>query len=189
MKSTRQGKRIRKGVIIRPHPLLTSFVILLLGGEGSKQKNLFYMKKKLPKKFITKPPQAEAIEVRQSPSIPRWIPEIRVPAISLVPGKEVLVGFVCGCLVVGIGFSTLHLFDRVKDYQHVLEEKQILIQQKTYWQSVTRQFPNYRDAHFRLGVLEYQEGKKAEAKTEIAKALDLDPSFTEARDFLQKINQ
>src|SRR5689334_11263394 len=106
-------------------------------------------KKKIPRKFISKP---KVIEVEKSPRITRSIPEIRLPTISLVPAKELLVGFVCGCLVVGIVFSVMRLVEKVNAYQAVIQEKKSFVQQKTYWLSVTKQFPSYRDAHFRLGV-------------------------------------
>lgn len=146
-------------------------------------------KKKLPRKFISKPKVIEAKEVKKSPSISRSIPEIHFPAITLVPAKELMVGFVCGCLVVGIVFSSMRLLEKLNEYQRVLQEKKVFVQQKTYWESVTRQFPLYRDAHFRLGVLSYQEGKVNEANTEIAKALQIDPTFTEARLLAERIRR
>ncbi len=143
-------------------------------------------KKKIPQKFTSKP---KILEVNKSPSIFRSIPDIRFPAITVVPAKELVIGFVCGCLVVGIVFSSMRLMEKMKQYELVLQEKKQFVQQKSYWQSVTHQFPNYRDAHFRLGVLAYQEGNKNKAKEEITKALEIDPSFTEAKLFAEKIDR
>lgn len=148
----------------------------------AKAKRTFYKKKP------TLPPQAIATPFK-FPSISRIIPAVRIPAISLVPEKELIVGFICGCLVVGIFFSSVRLVNAYHEYQAVLGEKKELLKQKSYWQSITRQFPQYRDAHFRLGVLTYQEGRKKEAREEALKALELDPSFTEARMFLEKIGK
>ena len=142
------------------------------------------MKKKLPRKFIAK---AKIVEISKSPSIFRRIAAVRLPTIPLIPEKELIVGFACGCLIVGIAVSAFKLQESVKEYELVLGERKSFAQQKTYWESVTRQFPSYRDAHFRAGVLAFQEGRKQAARTEVIKALELDPSFTEARVFLQKI--
>jgi len=140
--------------------------------------------KKKPQKFIQK---AEVIEVAQSPSIFRRITELRLPQVRVIPEKELIVGFVCGCMVVGIGFSSLRFVDSVKAYNAVLDEKQTLLKQKSYWQSVVTQFPDYRDAHFRLGVLLYQEGDRQQARVEVKKALQLDPLFVQGREFLARI--
>lgn len=148
----------------------------------AKTKRTFYKKKPtFPPQAVTKP--------FKFPSISRLIPAVTLPSVRILPEKELLVGFICGCLVVGIFFSSVRLAHAYQEYQAVLGQKRELLKQKSYWQSVTKQFPQYRDAHFRLGVLAYQEGRKKEARKEALKALELDPSFTEARMFLEKIGK
>jgi len=146
------------------------------------KKRTFY-KKKLPP-----PPQVVAKPLK-FPSISRLIPAISFPSVRLVPEKELIVGFICGCLVVGIFFSSVRLVEAFEKYTAVLGEKKLLLQQKNYWQEVVANYPSYRDAHFRLGVLAYQEGRRDEAVLEAEKALELDPSFIEARMFLEKIEK
>lgn len=146
------------------------------------KKRTFYKKKAISQ------PQVVAKPLK-SPSISRIIPAISLPQVRLVPEKELLVGFICGCLVVGIFFSSVRLVNVVEEYNAVLGEKKLLLQQKSYWMDVVNKHPSYRDAHFRLGVLSYQEGRKEEARMEAEKALELDPSFIEARMFLEKIEK
>lgn len=144
------------------------------------------MAAKRPKKFIKRP---KVVEIVKSPSISRRIPDLRLPALTAVLEKELLVGFACGCLVVAIFFSGLRAYNLLQAYKGVLQEKKALLQQKSYWQGITEKYPSYRDAHLRLGVLAYQEGNHVEARNEATKALDLDPSFAEARIFLEKVGK
>ena len=89
----------------------------------------------------------------------------------------------------GIFFSSVRLFEDFEKYTAVLGEKKLLLQQKSYWQDVVTKYPSYRDAHFRLGVLAYQEGRRDVALLEAEKAVELDPTFVEARMFLEKIGK
>jgi hypothetical protein len=148
----------------------------------AKSKRTFYKKKPIAQA----PPEAKPLRF---PSISRWIPEVQVPALPAIFEKELVVGFLCGCLVVAILFSGIRVYTLLQVYEGVVREKVALIKQKSYWQDVTRQYPQYRDAHFRLGVLAYQEGNATEARAEVRKALELDPSFTEARVFLEKVEK
>jgi len=148
----------------------------------AKSKRTFYKKKPVAQDQIEAKPL-------KFPSISRWIPEVQVPSLPVIFEKELIVGFFCGCLVVAILFSGIRVYALLQVYEGVVQEKVALIKQKTYWQDVTRQYPQYRDAHFRLGVLSYQEGNTTEARAEVRKALELDPSFTEARVFLEKVER
>lgn len=136
------------------------------------------------KRFIERLPQVRAVPVKKIPSIYRIITAFPMPSLF---AKELFVGFVCGALVVGIAMSTVRLFSSIEAYQGVLDQKKLFLQQKGYWQSVLSEYPEYRDAHFRLGALAYQEGNMAQAREEVEKAIQRDPSFIEGKTFLERI--
>jgi hypothetical protein len=56
--------------------------------------------------------------------------------------------------------------------------KQKLIDMQTYWQTIIKQYPNYRDAYTQLGFLYYQLGDTTASVKVLQQAQFLDPNNT-----------
>ena len=61
--------------------------------------------------------------------------------------------------------------------QILTDTPRIHSEQKSYWESVTRNYPTYKDAWIQLLFLAYNSGDKVAAKNYLDKIKTLDPNF------------
>lgn len=93
---------------------------------------------------------------------------------------------ISGVLFVAIIDTVIHIRENNEKKEQVVLEQQKVLKEILYWQSIAEKHKGYRDAYFRLAVLEYQIGGKEKAKQYLRKTLELDPNFDHARE-LEKI--
>jgi tetratricopeptide (TPR) repeat protein len=105
------------------------------------------------------------------PKISRFITE---------KGKIFIIIFSSGVVILGIVLQGIKLHDNLEKIELQKMHKATLTKELSYWQSIARQYPNYRDVYFRIANLQYQLGEKAEAKKSIEKVLAIDPNFEAA---------
>lgn len=108
-------------------------------------------------------------------------------ALTLIGG--ILVFFVAITLVVGIAFFTLKIYKNYVIFQNLSVKRQNLQNQISFWQSVVDKYDGYKDAYFRIGLLEYQLGDFQKARNYNEKALLLDPNFEDAKNLEVILNK
>ncbi len=84
-------------------------------------------------------------------------------------------------LTVGIVILAAKLFQEYKKYENISLQRENLRGQIKFWQSVADKYPGYKDAYFRMALLEYQLNDYQKAKDANSKALILDPNFNDAK--------
>jgi tetratricopeptide (TPR) repeat protein len=82
-------------------------------------------------------------------------------------------------------YMIVQLSYSLKQQKQVIAEKEKVMHELSFWHSVTSERPEYRDGYFMLAKVQYQLGKKEEAKKNVQKALTIDPNFTEGKEFKQ----
>lgn len=65
----------------------------------------------------------------------------------------------------------------------LLKEREKIVEELIYWQNVANTHKGYRDAHFKIAVLEYKLNNIEQAKAHLEKTLMLDPNFEPAIKF------
>ncbi len=65
--------------------------------------------------------------------------------------------------------------------------RQSILNEMTYWESVVKQYPDYRDAYYQLALLQYQVDEVENARKSVSQALRLDPGFLPGRAFQEKL--
>ncbi len=120
------------------------------------------------------------------PNIPRFITDFRRAKTSQRV-KLSLFLLVCSFLLVVILGAMYQLFESVQILSFTSRQRDAVIAERAYWEDVIRRHEGYRDAYFKAGVLSYQLGARDKARLYVQKALEIDPEFEEARDFVKKV--
>lgn len=84
-------------------------------------------------------------------------------------------------LILGISISAISLVRYYQTYAKISAQRQNLQSQINFWQSIADKYDGYKDAYFRIALLEYQLSDFQKAKDFNAKALVLDPNFDDAK--------
>lgn len=83
-------------------------------------------------------------------------------------------------LMVAVLTIGLDLYLNYKKNNELVSSKNDMMSQIKIWESIIDKYPGYKDAYFRLSVMEYRMGDFAKAKQYVQKALVLDPNFKDA---------
>lgn len=95
--------------------------------------------------------------------------------------RIILVGLVSFILLFCISILSFDLYKNIQEKQKIEKERQKLISEVIFWESVVNKYKDYRDAYFNLAVLEYQLKNFDKTKAYLQKVLELDPNFNEGR--------
>lgn len=150
------------------------------------------MKKTAKKVAPSVKEKTEGGEGKELPNIPRSIPE-KTPSSWLglaslrSHGEVVIVSFLCGVLLMGIGVVSTELYTNVQELKKREAMRQVLTDQKQYWRDIVLKYPDYKDALLQLAVVSYQLGERDEALRAIGKVLEIDPNDAVGREFEKKI--
>ena len=79
------------------------------------------------------------------------------------------------------------LFLNLKEQGKTTDEKVALVREQIFWQEEVSKNPGYRDAYFSLALVDYRLNDIKNTKQNLEKALSLDPTFQEGREFKQII--
>lgn len=71
---------------------------------------------------------------------------------------------------------------KFNELQKLKNEREKIIFEINHWEKVVTNYKDYRDAYFKLAVLEYQLGESEKSKNYLNKALELDPNFEKGRE-------
>lgn len=98
---------------------------------------------------------------------------------------EVIV-FVYAATILLIFFLIFDLFSNMQKQKEVKFQREKIESEITLWENIASKFTNYKEAYYRLAVLEYELGNIDKAKLYLNKSLYIDPNLDKARNF-QKI--
>jgi len=102
--------------------------------------------------------------------------------------RSLLIGFTAILIILAISGVSIDLYRNYKVNQELMQERNKIEDQITFWQSVSGKYPNYRDGYFELALLNYRLKKLDKTQEYLNKALKVDPNFKEGRDLEQKLN-
>ncbi|MDO8639672.1 MAG: tetratricopeptide repeat protein [bacterium] len=95
--------------------------------------------------------------------------------------REIItVGFFSLFLIVLIVLVSVDLYKNVQTKNNVEAERQKLASDIRSWESIVGKYKGYRDAYFKLAVLEYQLKDFDKSKEFLNQVIKLDPNFKDA---------
>lgn len=84
-------------------------------------------------------------------------------------------------LIFGIAFFAVKIYTYAGIYTKTNFQRQELRSQINFWKSIADKYEGYKDAYFRIALLEYKLRNFKTAKQYNQKALILDPNFDDAK--------
>lgn len=93
----------------------------------------------------------------------------------------ILVGLLSVVLLIMISFVGWDLYKNIQEKKRIEIERQQIISEIDFWQTVSKKYKGYRDAYFKLAVLEYKLGNDAKSQFYLSKTFALDPNFAKGR--------
>ncbi|MCL4386782.1 tetratricopeptide repeat protein [Patescibacteria group bacterium] len=112
------------------------------------------------------------------PSIYRFITE--KPWFTIFASIAVLLGII---------FLSLNLYKNIQIKNNVEAERQKLTSDVQFWESIVHKYKGYRDAYFKLAVLEYQLKDFDKSKEYLNQAIKLDPNFKDANELKELLRK
>ena len=89
--------------------------------------------------------------------------------------------FISAVLLAGIIFFGVRVYHNSSQAIQINNQRQSLQSKANFWQAIIDKYDGYKDAYFQKALLEYNLGQIDKAKEDNAKALLLDPNFTDAK--------
>ncbi len=102
--------------------------------------------------------------------------------------EEVL--FIIGIFIIfaAILIISSDLYFNIKEQKRTTDEKIRIINEISFWQSIARERPNYRDAYYNLALLNYELRDFENARNNLEKAFSFDPNFEKGRELEKLLN-
>lgn len=101
--------------------------------------------------------------------------------------RRLLIGFTTLLILLAIVTVSLDAYLNYYENKRLIQERGEIGKEIKFWQSAVDRFPNYRDAYFKLALLNYQLKNFDKAKGYLNKTLKLDPNFKEGKEFEEKL--
>lgn len=104
--------------------------------------------------------------------------------------KKINTPFKQHLLLMLVIFSIFLVFvlDRIQVLNYEVKKARVEAQEKvTYWDSVTKEHPDFPDAYYQAAWYDYILGEKQKAYEFLNKALSLDPGFNKAQELKEKM--
>ena len=92
-------------------------------------------------------------------------------------------------LIFGISIFSLSFYRYYQNYTMISSQRQLMQSQINFWKSVSDKYDGYKDAYFRMALLEYSLGDIKTARMNNEKALLLDPNFLDAKKLEVELNK
>ncbi|OGH21395.1 MAG: hypothetical protein A2958_01205 [Candidatus Levybacteria bacterium RIFCSPLOWO2_01_FULL_38_13] len=100
--------------------------------------------------------------------------------------RAILIGFVSTLIFGAVLVVAVDSYRNYKENQKISRERAKIENEITFWESSLINYPNYRDAYFKLALLNHQLKNFDKAEKYLEKTLQIDPNFREGRK-LEKI--
>ena len=107
--------------------------------------------------------------------------------LALFLNKYFIISFLTTFLGVALTLQGITVQKSLNDLQNLEGKREKLEKEVLYWEGIATSHKSYRDAYFKLALLQYQLGNKEKARLYIEKTLEIDPNFTPALDFGQVV--
>ncbi len=88
-----------------------------------------------------------------------------------------------------IVFYGIRVYKYYSEVQIINSQRQEISDKINFWKSVANKYEGYKDAYFRIAILEYSLGNFEKAKQYNKKALLLDPNFEDAKKLEELLNK
>lgn len=139
------------------------------------------------KKYIKKSP-SNSRTITESKSFKFAFPKISsFKLLKLYKGALkifVIFTFVITAVIVG-----LDLQNNLQMKKNIDSQREILINELSFWEDFISEHQNYRDAYFQASILEYRLGNALKAKEYVGKGLALDPNSQEGKKIEKFLNE
>lgn len=86
-------------------------------------------------------------------------------------------------LVILISLVSLDLYKNFQEKGKIEAKRAELASEVRYWENVVGKYKDYRDAYFKLAVLEYELKDFGKSRVYLRKVLEIDPNFEVGRRF------
>ena len=100
--------------------------------------------------------------------------------------RAILIGFVSTLIFGAVLVVAVDSYRNYKENQKISRERAKIENEITFWESSLINYPNYRDAYFKLALLNHQLKNFDKTEKYLEKTLQIDPNFREGRK-LEKI--
>lgn len=84
-------------------------------------------------------------------------------------------------LISGSVILALGIYQKYTEFNTIYTQREKINNEISFWQSVLQKYPGYKDAYFRIALLEYQLKDFGISKENNEKSLQLDPNFADAK--------
>jgi len=121
--------------------------------------------------YIIRKLQKSTIRLLNQPKIKKTIKVLSI----------IVVIFTVIILIFGISVAGVSFYRNYRNYAQISAQRENLQSQINFWQSIADKYDGYKDAYFRIALLEYQLSDFQKAKDANGKALVLDPNFDDAK--------
>lgn len=113
----------------------------------------------------------------------RFVKKDRFPRIYRIYTDKVFwVSMASSVLLILISYVVFMTYSKFNKLQELTKERGKIIFEISHWEKIATNYKDYRDAYFKLAVLEYQLGESEKSKNYLDKALELDPNFEKGRE-------
>ncbi len=92
-------------------------------------------------------------------------------------------------LILGISLISFKVYKNFNQAYEINLEREKIQREINFWTSVTNKYSGYKDAYFRVAVLEYNLGNFNKAKKFNKKALLLDPNYLDSKKLEEILNK
>lgn len=132
----------------------------------------------------------------KSPSISRSFTELKkgegkilkkTRFVSLLLNKYFIVSFITTFLGVALSMQGVSVHQSLQALREIRQDRENIQKEVIYWEEIAANRPDYRDAFFKLTLLEYQLGNKEKAAKYLEKTLEIDPNYKPALDFRREL--
>lgn len=106
----------------------------------------------------------------------------------MVKAESFWVGIAMGATIIGIIIVGLDLGKNLSEKQKINQGKEKVLSEVKFWQEVSQKYKGYRDAYFKLALLEYQLGNTEKSRTYLKEVYSLDPNFEKGRELEKLLN-
>lgn len=127
---------------------------------------------------------------RPSFVFPSFIRSITEYSFSYKTAQHIKVGVISGLslYLIGMIFIEAVALHHNLEHQKQLEAQRVSFEEElSYWESITSEYADYRDAYYRVASLQLRMGDAESARSYLQKALELDPNFTQGQVLGSKI--
>jgi len=97
------------------------------------------------------------------------------------------VGMLIGIVIIAIAIVSLDLSKNILEKEKIDSKRNKINSEIQFWQEATYKYKGYRDAYFKLALLEYELGDIEKTGFYLKKTFELDPNFKPANDFKEKL--